>query len=178
MKLRLVRLLALGLLAACTSVPVSTLWKLARFDRAQLLAVDPAQLRAAALVDSRATMRDVTMKITLTPAGASPADYSIALTAPVDRDARLPAAPAGRRWEIFALEPAGQREFLRMREAATLLPKGSGLTLSLSAREGNVPPDLMQRFPLRLELLLDTQDGWFTVLKDSELDLTRYAGKG
>jgi hypothetical protein len=72
----------------------------------------------------------------------------------------------------------GQRDFMRMRESALGLPPGSSLTLGLSAREGNVPPDLAQRFPLRLDLLLDAKEGWFTVLKDSELDLTQYARKG
>jgi len=179
MRRLLLTLGAAGLLAAaCTSIPVSTMWKLARFDRADLLAVDPAQLRAAALVDQRATMKNVTMKVALAPKGGAPVDYLILLAEPVNRDARLPVAPDGRRWDIFALTPEGQRDFMRMRESALGLPPGSSLTLGLSAREGNVPPDLARRFPLRLDLLLDAKDGWFTVLKDSELDLTQYARKG
>jgi hypothetical protein len=170
---------AAGLLAAaCTSIPVSTMWKLARFDRAAILAVDPAQLRAAALVDQRATMKNVTMKITLAPKDRASTEYQILLTEPVNRDARLPPAPAGRRWDIFALSPEGQRDFMHMRDSALGLPPGSSLTVGLSAREGTVPPDLAQRFPLRLDLLLDAKEGWFTVLKDSELDLTQYARKG
>jgi hypothetical protein len=51
-------------------------------------------------------------------------------------------------------------------------------TLQLSAREGNVPPELTRSFPLRLDLVLDAKEGWFTVLKDTELDLTRLAQKG
>jgi hypothetical protein len=90
----------------------------------------------------------------------------------------LPGAPAGRRWEIFALTAEGQRDFLRMREAAVGLPSGSSLALTLSAREGTVPPDLARRFPLRLDLMLDTREGWFTVLKDTEVDLTPMVGKG
>jgi hypothetical protein len=168
----------LGLLAACTSVPVSTMWKMARFDRAQLLAVDPAQLRAAALVDTRATMKNVTITAKLTPVGEAPTEFAIALTAPVDRDPRLPAAPSGRRWEIFGLTPAGQRDFLRLREAAVQAPKGSELAISVSAREGTVPPELATAFPLRLDLMLDAQEGWFTVLKDSKIDLSRASQKG
>jgi len=172
-------LVVLGLAgAACTSVPVSTMWKFARFDRAALLAVDPAQLRAAALVDQRATMKDVTMKVTLTPKDGKETVYVVMLAAPVNRDARLPGAPVGRRWEIFALTAEGQRDFLRMREAAVGLPSGSSLALTLSAREGTVPPDLARRFPLRLDLMLDTREGWFTVLKDTEVDLTPMVGKG
>jgi hypothetical protein len=175
---RVALLVATLLVAACTSVPVSTMWKLARFDRAALTAIDPKELRAAALVDQRATMKNVMMRVTLAPKDAKPSSYEVPLTAPVNSDPRLPAAPAGRRWEIFALTPDGQRDFLRMREAALSLPAGSSLTLALFAQEGNVPPELMRRFPLRLELLLEPQDGWFTVLKDSNLDLTQYAKKG
>lgn len=94
------------------------------------------------------------------------------------RSVALLAALPGRHWDVFALTPEGQRDFLRMREAAMQLPSGSALTLALSAREGAVPPELASRFPLRLDLILDAQDGWFTVLKDSELDLTQYARKG
>jgi hypothetical protein len=166
------------LLGGCTSVPVSTMWKMARFDRAELLAIDPAQLRAAALIDTRATMKHVTITAKLTPAGGTPTEYAIALTAPVERDTRLPNAPAGRRWEIFGLTPAGQRDFLRLRESALQAPKGSELAVSVSAREGTVPPDLAKGFPLRLDLLLDAQEGWFTVLKDSKIDLSRANQKG
>lgn len=174
-----VALLAATLLAAaCTSVPVSTIWKLARFDRAALLAIDPKELRAAALVDQRATMKNVMMRVTLTPKDGKPAAYEVPLTAPVNRDPHLPAAPAGRRWEVFALTAEGQRDFMRMRESAVNLPSGSALRLELSAQEGNVPPELTRRFPLRLDLMFDPKEGWFTVLKDTELDLTQYAKKG
>lgn len=163
--------------AGCLSVPVSTMWKLARFDRAALLAIDPKDLRAAALIDQRASMKNVTMKVTLTPKDGKPVDYEVLLTEPVNRDARLPAAPKGRRWEVFALTADGQRDFVRMREAAVGMPAGSSLRLQLSAREGNVPPELTRAFPLRLDLVLDAKEGWFTVLKDTELDLTRLAQK-
>lgn len=170
--------LAVLAVAGCLSVPVSTIWKLARFDRAALLAIDPGDLRAAALIDQRATMKEVTMKVTLAPKDGQPVEYQVLLTEPVNRDARLPAAPKGRRWEVFALTPDGQRDFLRIREDALKLPAGSSLTLGLSAREGIVPPELTRSFPLRLDLLLDAKEGWFTVLKDTELDLTRLAQKG
>lgn len=160
--------------AACSSVPLSTMWKFARFDRDAFLAIDPAQLRAAALTDARATMKDVTIRVTLAPKGGGTSrDGVIVLTEPVGRDARLAAAPAGRRWNVFALTPEAQREFKALREAAVQMPSGSSMTIGVSAREGTVPPELMARFPLRLDLLLNTADGWFTLLKDGELDLTK-----
>lgn len=163
------------LLGACSSVPLSTMWKFARFDRDAFLAIDPAQLRAAVLTDARATMKDVTIRVTLTPKDGAPRESVIALTEPVSRDARLPAAPAGRRWNIFALTPAAQREFATVREAAVRMPPGSSFAVRLTPNEDAVPPELMTRFPLRLDLQLNVADGWFTVLKDSEHDLTKWA---
>lgn len=166
---------ALALLAAgCSSVPLTTMWKFARFDRDAFLAIDPAQLRAAALTDARATMKDVTIRVSLAPkSGGATREGVIALTEPVSRDARLPAAPAGRRWNVFALTPDAQREFKALREAAVQMPAGSSMTLGVSASEGTVPPELMTRFPLRLDLQLNAAEGWFTLLKDGELDLTK-----
>lgn len=161
------------LLGACSSMPLSTMWKFARFDRDAFLAIDPAQLRAAALTDARATMKDVTIRVTLAPKEGAPREGVIVLTDPVSRDARLPAPPPGRRWNIFALTPEAQREFKALREAALKMPAGSSMTLGVSANEGAVPPELMTRFPLRLDLQLNTAEGWFTLLKDDELDLTK-----
>ena len=163
--------------AACTSVPVSTMWKLARFDRSDLLAIDPAELRAAALIDTRATMRQVTMVVTLTPKDSVASKFEIPIAEPSARNVALPAPPTNRRWEVFALNEAGQREFARMREAALKMPRGSSITLGLSAREGDVPPELMRRFPLRIDMMLDAKDGWFTLLKDTTLDLEAMAKK-
>jgi len=165
------------LLGACSSVPLSTMWKFARFDRDAFLAIDPAQLRAAALTDARATMKDVTIRVTLTAKEGAPREGVIVLTDPVSRDAHLTAAPAGRRWNIFALTPDAQREFKTLREAALRMPAGSSMTLGVSASEGTVPPDLMTRFPLRLDMQLNTAEGWFTLLKDGELDLTKSTRK-
>ena len=43
--------------AGCTSVPVSTMWRLRNFGAEELFALDPTHLRAAARVDARATMK-------------------------------------------------------------------------------------------------------------------------
>ncbi len=176
MRLRLL-LLCVVLLAACTSVPVSTMWKLATFDRTKLLAIDPDQLRAAALVDHRATMKNITMRITLTPKDGASVPYEITLGAPAAGDKGLPAAPPQRQWEVFALSGEGRQAFVRMRDAAGRMPAGSALRLEVGAREGDVPPELLRAFPLRIDLKFDDKDGWFTLLADGKLDLEAMAKK-
>ncbi len=87
-------LLALALLAGgCTSVPLSTMWRLRSFNAEQLFALDPAHLRAAARVDSRATMKNVTISLDVDPPdGSARRTYLIPLEQPVD-DPRLERPP-------------------------------------------------------------------------------------
>lgn len=170
-------LLCAVLLAACSSVPVSTMWKFASFDRGKLLAIDSDQLRAATLIDRRATMKNVTIKITLTPKDGAPVPYDITLGAPAAGDQGLPAAPPQRRWEVFALSLEGRQAFVRMREAVSRMPAGSSMQIAVSAREGDVPPELLRAFPLRIDMKFDDKDGWFTLLADGKLDLEAMAKK-
>ena len=67
-------LLALAaLVAGCTSVPLSTMWRLRNFGPDQLLALEPTELRAAARVDRRAVMKNTTIVLEIRPADGSAA---------------------------------------------------------------------------------------------------------
>jgi hypothetical protein len=172
-------LLALvALTAGCTSVPIATLWRLRNFGPDQLFALDPTELRAAARVDSRATMRNVTISVDVEPNdGATRRAYVIPLEQPAS-DARLERAPADRRWYAFALSPEGLAEYQRIRREYGSLPKGSRGTVRIAAKDdGSVPPALMRAFPLRVDLLLDPAEGYFTLISETTLDLTQSGKK-
>ena len=54
------------------------------------------------------------------------------------------------------------------------MPKGSsGKVTVAAADDGSVPPDLMRAFPLRLDVLLDPAEGYFTLISETTLDLTQ-----
>ncbi len=168
-------LLALALLAAgCTSVPVSTMWRLRSFNAEQLFALDPAHLRAAARVDSRATMKNVTISLDVEPPdGSARRTYLIPLEQPVD-DPRLERPPANRRWFAFALSKPGLAEFQRIKREYASAAKGSRGTLKIGASDdGTIPPDLMRAFPLRVDVLLDPAEGFFTLISETKLDLSQ-----
>jgi hypothetical protein len=161
-------------LAGCTSVPVATMWRLRNFGAEQLFALDPAHLRAAARVDARATMKNVTISLEVRPAdGAPPRSYLIPLEQPVD-DLRLERAPADRRWFAFALSPQGLAEYQRIKREYASIPKGSHGTVKIAASDdGTVPAELKRAFPLRVDVLLDPAEGYFTLIGETRLDLSQ-----
>jgi hypothetical protein len=168
-------LLGLTLLAAgCTSIPVSTLWRLRNFGPEQLFALDPMQLRAAARVDSRALMKNVTIAIDVQSAdGSTRRAYVLPLEQPV-QDPRLERAPVDRRWFAFALSKPGLAEYERIKREYASLPKGGRSTIRVSASDaGTVPAELMRAFPLRVDVLLDPAEGYFTLINETKLDLTQ-----
>ena len=168
-------LLALALLAGgCTSVPVSTMWRLRSFNAEQLFALDPAHLRAAARVDSRATMKNVTISLDVEPPdGSARRTYLIPLEQPVD-DPRLERPPANRRWFAFGLSKPGLAEYQRIKREYASVAKGSRGTLKIAAADdGTIPPDLKRAFPLRVDVLLDPAEGFFTLISETKLDLSQ-----
>lgn len=165
---------AAGLLAGCLSIPVSTIWKLRNFGPEQLFALDPTELRAALLVDPRVTMKGGRIDIAIEPPGGAPKrGYAILLQQPQRDDPRLPRAPAGRTWQVFALSPASVAEFAKLKQEFKAIPKGTTVSVSVGFDEREVPPELRRDFPVRLDLLLDPADGYFTMIKDTTIDLDR-----
>ena len=164
--------------AGCTSVPVSTMWRLRNFSAEQLFALEPTDLRAAARVDARATMKNVTISLDVKPAGgAPPLSYLIPLEQPVS-DPRLERAPADRRWFAFALSPQGLAEYRRIKREFNSIPKGSQAILKIAAADdGTVTPELKRAFPLRVDVLLDPAEGYFTLIRETRLDLSQQQKK-
>ncbi|HET9025536.1 MAG TPA: hypothetical protein VFN64_13255 [Burkholderiaceae bacterium] len=168
-------LLALALLTAgCTSVPLSTMWRLRSFSADQLFALDPTQLRAAARVDARAKMKDVTISLEVEPSdGSARRTYLIPLEQPVN-DLRLERPPADRRWFAFGLSKPGLVEYQRIKREYASVPKGSRGTVKIAASDdGTIPPELKHAFPLRVDVLLDPAEGYFTLINETKLDLSQ-----
>lgn len=103
-------LLSLSLaLAGCMSIPLATMWQLRSFDAQDLAAVDPAEVRVAALVEPDVGPIDPArshLKVTLTPHDGPPEVHAFGL-----RPARVvggPLVPAGdSRWQVFVLDDDG-----------------------------------------------------------------------
>lgn len=167
---------AAALLATgCTSVPLSTMWRLRSFSVDDFFALDPRELRAAVRTDARATFSAVDIEFTIEPKSGPASTQRIRLQQAVAADARLEKPPANRRWFVFALGDDGVAVFQAVRREIDVARKvpGSGITIGISAREAVVPPDLAPALPLRLDLLLDPKDGWFTMFSETQLDTTR-----
>lgn len=165
MKRRLFLLAAAGWLAGCATAPEERKRRLTGSD---LFAVDPAALRAAVLTDARVTIQAVIIDL------RSPAldeRFVIRLQQPAAVDPRLPAAPEGLAWRVLALSADAAATLIAVRQMlASRLPGPEGLAVTVSAQPALVPADLIAALPIRIDLLVDNREGWFT-LGEGTLDL-------
>jgi hypothetical protein len=158
-------LAAAGWLAGCVTAPEQAKRRLTGAD---LFAVDPAVLRAALLTDARVMIQAVIIDL------RSPAldeRFVIRLQQPAKIDGRLPPAPEGLAWRVLALSPEAATTLVTVRQMlASRLPGPEGLEVTVSAQPALVPADLIAALPIRIDLLVDNREGWFT-LGEGTLDL-------
>ena len=165
MRRRLFLLAAAGWLAGCASAPEPAKRRLTGAD---LFAVEPAAFRAAVLTDVRVAVQAVVVDV------RSPAldeRFVLRLQQPAAVDRRLPPAPEGLAWRVLALSAEGTTTLVAVRQLlASRLPGPEGLEVTVSALPAMVPADLIAALPVRIEMLVDNREGWFT-LGEGTLDL-------
>lgn len=161
--------------AGCTSVPLATIWKMRSFTVDDFFALNPDDLRAAVRTDARASYGAVDINITVAPKGGEASHHAIRLQQAVASDARLEPPPANRHWYVFALGPEGVKVFDAVRRQVAVVRRipGSSLRLGIGAQEANVPPDIAKALPMRLDLMLDPKEGWFTMVSEMRVDTTQ-----
>ena len=165
MRRRLFLLAAAGWLAACATAPQQ---KKRRLTGSDIFAVDPAVLRAAVLTDGRVTIQAVIVDV------RSPAldeRFVIRLQQPAAVDRRLPPAADGLAWRVLALSAEVATALATVRQMlAARLPGPEGLLVTVSAQPALVPAELIAALPVRIDMLVDNGEGWFT-LAEGKLDL-------
>ena len=165
MKRRLFLLAAAGWLAACATAPEQ---KKRRLTGPDIFAVDPAVLRAAVLTDARVALQAVVIDLR-SPALDERFVIRLQQSAAVDR--RLPPAPDGLAWRVLALSADEARTLVAVRQMlASRLPGPEGLEVTVSAQPALVPAELVAALPVRIDLLVNDREGWFT-LGEGILDL-------
>jgi hypothetical protein len=168
-KRRALLVVATAALAACAAPPPPPAGK-RRLTGADVFAVDPAVLRAAVMTDERIVMQGVAIDLRTIADGQR---YVIRLQQRAAADPRLPAPPKGRRWHVYApgADAAATLTTVRQMLAARGTPSDA-VEVTVSAQPGLVPAELLGAVPLRVALLVDNREGWFT-LADSTIDLRR-----
>jgi predicted component of type VI protein secretion system len=156
-------------LAACATAPSQPANR-REITAADILAVEPAVLRAAVLTDLRVLVQAVVIELRV---AAQDERFVIRLQEPAAADPRLTPAPAQRAWQTFALPADGAAALLTIRQLlAWRKTEPGGVTVTVSAQPALVPADLLAALPLRIDLLVDNREGWFTQA-DGTLDLRR-----
>jgi hypothetical protein len=160
-------LAAAAVLAACAAPPPAPAGK-RRLTGADVFAVDPAVLRAAVLTDERVALQGVAIDLRTIVDGQR---FVIRMQTRAAPDPRLPAAPKGRAWHVYVLSSDGMSTLATVRQM--LAASGTApdaVEVIVSAQPGLVPADLLGAVPLRIEMLVDNREGWFT-LAEGAIDL-------
>lgn len=166
MKRRALLAAAAVALAACVSPPTPP--RRQRLTGADVYAVDPAVLRAAVLTDERVVLQGVAIDLRTVGDGQR---YVIRMQQRATADPRLPAAPKGRAWHVYALSADGATTLTTVRQM--LAARGTAaeaVEVTVSAQPGLAPAELLGALPLRIDMLVDNRDGWFTIA-EGVLDL-------
>lgn len=166
MKRRALLAAAAGLLAACASPPAPSARR--RLTGADIYAVDPAVLRAAVLTDERVVMQGVAIDLRTIVESER---YLVRMQSRAASDPRLPQAPKGRTWHVYTLTPDGAATLVTVRRM--LMDRGTAadaLEVTVSAQPGLVPAELLGAVPLRIDMVVDNREGWFTLV-DGVVDL-------
>ena len=146
------------------------LWRLRTLWRDGMAALDPRALRLALYVDERVRVSGASIDVVLRrPAGAgarapTPVEFALPLAQVRERDEQLPPAEPGHAWHAYALGADGVKAFRRLARAFAGLPPGSEVTLRARLRESRSPRELRDGFPLRVELLLEADHGYITLV--------------
>ena len=158
----------------CLSIPASTLWRMRSFGVDAFFALDPDHNRGAVRTAARARYEAGGIDIDAKLQGQPAARHALELRSQQAGDPRLEPAPPGRRWYVFALGPPGVEVFhdLRRRLATVRRDGSSEIRIGIGARSAEVPPELARALPMRLDLLLDPREGYFTMFRETTVDTT------
>lgn len=170
----------LAALATCLLRPgnafsLSALWQLARFWRAGLAALDADVLRLALCVHTEVKLAGVNARVCVAlPSGETSALHTVRFALrSTRRGAKLPDTPASRAWIVLRLAPGSGRAITRLGAVLAAAPRGSRLQIDVEAQRTSVPDTLRAKFPLRVDALLDAQEGWFPLIRESLIDTAR-----
>lgn len=171
-------LLCAALASACAHVPLGTMWAMRNFERADLMAMDPAELRAAIRVPDAFTVEREghLLRVTLQQDGQPEQQLEAALVV----EFATPGSATferrtAHRWHEFKLTPEGERGFRAIQQALGAIPEGSRGSFALEVMP-NMSIPLAQRRPghvgdFSVMLRLGAERGWLTLVDDYPIEI-------
>lgn len=169
-------------LSGCAHVPLGTMWAMRNFERADLVAMEPAGLRAAIrvpdafVVEREGHLLRATLKQDGGPEQTLEAQLVVEFTtAGSETFERKP----GHRWHSFKLTPEGERGFRAIQQALGAIPEGSKGSFALEVVPNMAIPAADRKsghigeFSVMIRLGADM--GWLTLVDDYPIDIPKEA---
>ncbi|GJM10726.1 MAG: hypothetical protein DHS20C11_30020 [Lysobacteraceae bacterium] len=167
-------------LGACASIPLGTMLRFATFDAEDLQTVNPGEIRAAVRTHRDVEFGGATLRVEvgLREEAAPRIDESFDLEQLPQFTARglgLAMPPEDRQWIVFSLADEDVDRFRSMQNALVEITNVDGeksLSLGVSTSDGNFP-DGMHEVPFAVDLRLFEEDGFFTLIKETDIEIDR-----
>jgi len=184
-------------LAACSSIPLGTMWKMRGMGLEDLAGTNPEEVRAAVMSESwfldSPNFDSGRLKIEMRRADNSVEAFSFILADTSERGHYGLEAAGGRwRWRIYQIEPAQLELFQAMqRQLAEWLESeefaGGGMAVAVQfsgddaghrgdvveqAGPGNDPVERPVSIRFRIDLRLSEEDGFFPLLRDHDMPIS------
>lgn len=142
------------------SFNLALLWRLRKLWREGAAALDPRALRLALWLDERVVLRGARVDVHLAPPAAQPKVFGLGLRTLRERG---PEAEAPAR--VFGVAADSHDRFRRLARELGDVPKGSALKLRVRAKESAAPVSLRAEFPLRVDLRLQADEDYVTLIR-------------
>lgn len=188
MKSRLASLVVVGMLIACTGIPLRSLPRLLKFQY-ELLNANPAEFMVAIQVDARMTPPPgaaPVLHLTIRPSEAGAFEIidrrlAMRVSAASANALGLAPAPVDRRWLIYSFPPESQADLLRIQNYFKTIRAqkqgGGGGSISVGIAQDGVASRDPALANTRWESWLQTskQDGYFELWSGSIAELLKQA---
>ena len=187
-------------IAACASVPLGTMWEMRRMGPEGLINTSPEHVRAAAMseswfIDQPDFERGRLILSFTEPDEQTEHVYEYFMTDVSSAQLhRLDEPPEGQSWRVYAIESEQLAEFQSMQrqidgwyrdhemrgwtftlEYKIGADQGSGETSTeaepMASNKERLPDDLPDTVPLRIDLQLIPEDGYFTLIRSARIDM-------
>ena len=167
-------------LCSCASIPLGTMLRLATFDIEDLQTVNPSEIRAAVRTHHEVSFggAQLSVKVTLNETMPPHIDESFDLEQLPDYAARglgLRTPPEDRHWLVFKVRDEDVDRFRNMQDALVEMEGIEGeksLSLGVGTRDSEFPQG-MNEIPFAVDLRLFEADGFFTLIKETDIEIDR-----
>lgn len=175
---KIIIILAFMILQGCSSIPLSTMWKMKSFDQDDFTQISPQHLRAKLRINKQITINDESLTLFFSfKSDSEELEEELALkllSTSSNKVARWFSEDEQEYSYEFRLNEASMRAFKRIQQSSIAKrinnKEEREVNFSATWKLGDNKPEI---YKFSIDLQFDPKDGYFTLLEGVELDTSK-----